>query len=98
MALPAPRRPDMPGPQPVEATKVSEAPPAGGQVAALLRGTSGEIGDQLFKFAMFLCGLAVLAMLGLIVYELVLGSGSSWRAWPGPRWGGQRLAKPRGVV
>ena len=47
----------------------------------MLRGTSGEIGDQLFKFAMFLCGLAVLAMLGLIVYELVLRSGSSWRAF-----------------
>jgi len=65
----------MPGPQPVEATKVSEPPPAGGQAAALLRKASGEIGDQLFKFAMFLCGLAVLAMLGLIVYELALRSG-----------------------
>src|SRR4029077_4863486 len=46
-----------------------------------LRGSSGEIGDRLFKFAMLLCGLAVLAMLVLIGYELLAGSGRSWPAF-----------------
>ena len=64
----------MPAPQPVEVTKVSSLPPAGKQAAPFLSGISGEIGDQIFKFAMLLCGLAVLATLVLIVYELVLRS------------------------
>ena len=71
----------MRGPQPVEATKVSDFPPARGHAASLLRGATGEIGDRLFKFAMLLCGLAVLATLGLIVYELMLRSGPSWHAF-----------------
>ena len=45
------------------------------------RGTTGESGDRVFRFAMLLCGLAVLAMLALIVYELVLRSGPSWHAF-----------------
>jgi phosphate transport system permease protein len=81
MAFSALPRPDMLAPQPVEATKVSNLPPAGKHPAPPLRGTSGETGDRLFKFAMLLCGLAVLAMLGLIVYELVLRSGPSWHAF-----------------
>ena len=71
----------MPTRQPVEVTKVSSLPPTGKQTEPLLRGRSGETGDRVFKFAMVLCGLAVLAMLGLIVYELVLRSGPSWHAF-----------------
>jgi phosphate transport system permease protein len=71
----------MPTPQPVEATKVSGLPPTGGEVAPFLRGTSGETGDRIFKFAMLVCGLAVLAILVLIVYELMLRSGPSWHAF-----------------
>jgi phosphate transport system permease protein len=71
----------MPVPQPVEATKVSSLPPAGKQVAPTLGRISGETGDHVFKFAMLLCGLAVLATLGLIVYELILRSGPSWHAF-----------------
>ena len=44
-------------------------------------GSDGEAGDQVFKFAMLLCGLAVLGTLVLIVYELVLRSGPSWHAF-----------------
>ena len=40
-----------------------------------------EIGDPIFQFAMLLCGLAVLGLLVLIVYELVLHSGPSWHAF-----------------
>jgi phosphate transport system permease protein len=71
----------MPAPQPVEATKVMDLRPAGKQPAPRLHGSSGETGDRLFKFAMLLCGLAVLATLALIVYELVLRSGPSWHAF-----------------
>ena len=44
-------------------------------------GKTSELGDQVFKFAMLMCGCAVLATLGLIVYELVLRSGPSWHAF-----------------
>src|ERR1039457_2263674 len=81
MAIPARRRPDMPAPQPVEASKVSGLSQEGRQAAPLLHGTSSETGDQVFKFTMLLCGLAVLATLFLIVYELVLRSGPSWHAF-----------------
>ncbi len=71
-------RPDMPGPHPVEATKVTSvnalAPP-------LLHASSGEIPDRIFKAAMTACGFAVLGILVLIVYELVSRSGLSWHAF-----------------
>ena len=79
MANPALPRPDMPGPQPVEQTKVTAAPE---QAAALLLHVSGgEIPDRIFKGAMTACGLAVMAVLVLIVYELVIRSGLSWHAF-----------------
>jgi phosphate transport system permease protein len=46
-----------------------------------LRGQTGETADRIFYFLMLLCGLAVLATLGLIVYQLVLRSGLSWHAF-----------------
>src|SRR5579863_4848903 len=79
MAMPAPLRPDTSAPQPIEPTKVSgyQTDPRG----AFLRGSTGETGDLIFKFAMLLCALAVLATLALIVYQLVLRSGPSWHAF-----------------
>ncbi|MFY9682720.1 MAG: phosphate ABC transporter permease subunit PstC [Candidatus Sulfotelmatobacter sp.] len=88
MAFSALPRPNMPAPQPVEATKVSSLPPAGQQAQPSLRGTRGEIGDRVFKAAMLLCGLAVLATLVLIVYELMLRSGPSWHAFGFKFFGG----------
>ncbi len=61
--------------------RLASLPPAGRQAEPFLRGSRGETGDQVFKVAMLLCGLAVLATLGLIVYELVLRSGPSWHAF-----------------
>jgi phosphate transport system permease protein len=78
MANPALPRPDMPGPQPVEQTKVTSVPM---QPAPLLRTSSGEVPDRLFKGAMTACGLAVLGVLGLIIYELTLRSGLSWHTF-----------------
>src|SRR5580692_2631723 len=80
MALPARPRPDMPSPQPIESTKVSGLSSARRSPAHFFR-ASGESGDQVFKFAMLLCGLAVLGTLVLIVYELLLRSGPSWHAF-----------------
>src|SRR5271163_1093176 len=47
----------------------------------LLRGEVSEIPDAVFGWAMRLCGLAVVALLGLIVYQLVVGSQLSWHAF-----------------
>ncbi|HTT24806.1 MAG TPA: phosphate ABC transporter permease subunit PstC [Candidatus Sulfotelmatobacter sp.] len=71
-------RPDMSGPQPIAATKVT----ANVIKAKPLLGTSGgETGDRVFQSAITASGLAVLGVLGLIVYELVLRSGQSWHAF-----------------
>jgi len=78
MANPAFPRPDMSGPQPVAAAKVTadavEAKP-------LLRTSGGETSDRVFRSAITVCGLAVLGVLGLIVYELVVRSELSWHAF-----------------
>src|SRR6202167_5150855 len=46
-----------------------------------LHGKVSEIPDVVFGWAMRLCGLAVVALLGLIVYQLVVGSQLSWHAF-----------------
>jgi phosphate transport system permease protein len=77
--MPAPPRPNMALPQPIEETKLSQV--STGRKMSILSGSSGEIGDRIFKFVMLLCGLAVLGTLVLIVYQLVLRSGPSWHAF-----------------
>ncbi len=69
----------MPGPQPVEGTKVSSVPER--RATPLLQAGGGEVPDRIFQTAMTLCGLAVLGVLVLIVYELLSGSGLSWHAF-----------------
>jgi phosphate transport system permease protein len=49
--------------------------------APLLQGKVNELPDVLFGWAMRLCGLAVVVLLGLIVYQLVVGSELSWHAF-----------------
>src|SRR5260370_30883856 len=78
MANPAFPRPDMPGPQPVDGTKVTSEPAH--RAAPLLQTSGGEVPDRIFQSAMTLCGLAVLGVLVLIVRELISGSGLSWHA------------------
>lgn len=77
MANPAFSRPDMPGPQPIAATNVAGAV----RSAPLLRTPGGEVQDRVFRSAITACGLAVLGVLVLIVYELVVRSGLSWHAF-----------------
>src|ERR1700757_3604570 len=78
MANRASSRPDMPGPQPVAATKVTSMT---AQVAPLRKASSGELPDRLFRSAITACGLSVLALLVLIVYELMSRSSLSWHAF-----------------
>ncbi len=76
----------MPGPQPVEDAKVT--PESAHRIAPLLHASSGEVPDRIFKAAMTICGLAVLAVLVLIVSELISGSGLSWHAFGFKFFGG----------
>ena len=69
----------MPGAQPVEQTKVTAVPAH--LAGPLVRASGGEAPDRIFRYAMTACGLAVLGVLGLIIYELMLGSGLSWHAF-----------------
>jgi len=70
----------MSGPQPIERavvmpnTQVAHASP-------LLAAPRGETPDRVFRAAMTMCGVAVLGILGLIIYELALRSGLSWHAF-----------------
>jgi len=79
MAIPASPRPDMPGPQPVETKTVTSVQAS--QAALLLPASSGEVPDRIFRAAMTACGLAILGVLALIVYELTARSGLSWHAF-----------------
>ena len=54
----------------------------------MLRASSGEVPDRIFKSAMTACALAVLGVLVLIIYELVSGSGLSWHAFGFKFFGG----------
>ncbi|MCU1297683.1 MAG: phosphate transporter rane protein 1, PhoT family [Acidobacteriaceae bacterium] len=75
-ALGAPR---LPGPQPGAKSEVAlslevNAPP-------LRSSRYSPLGDQIFTWAMLACGLCVLALVGLIIYELVTKSSNSWHAF-----------------
>lgn len=72
-------RPDMHRPQPVDAPKVRSVTES--RSTLLLQASSGEIPDRVFQYAMTACGLAVLAVLALIVYELIARSDLSWHAF-----------------
>src|SRR5437879_2747461 len=87
MANPAFQRPDTPGPETVEPAKLTSAQrlPRG----VPWRQTSSEIPDYIFKFAIICCGLAVVGILGLIVYELILRSGPSWHGFGFKFFGGR---------
>src|ERR1700758_3252278 len=78
MANRASPRPDMPGPQPVSTTKVTSMT---ARVAPVQTAAGGELPDRVFRAAITACGLSVLALLVLIVYELMSRSSLSWHAF-----------------
>ncbi len=69
----------MKGPQPVVRLGVAED--QNGQAGPLTNTGTSEIADRLFYIAMLGCGLFVLLLVGLIVYELLTKSGLSWHAF-----------------
>jgi phosphate transport system permease protein len=75
-ALGAPR---LPGPQPVAKAEVVSG--TGAQSEPLITAGNSHIADRLFYFAMLSCGLCVLGLVGLIVYELSTKSSLSWHAF-----------------
>ncbi len=74
-ALGAPR---LTGPQPVPKKEVTDEE---AQAVPLLNPVGSEVADRLFSWAMLACGLCVLALVGLIIYELVTKSQLSWHAF-----------------
>jgi phosphate transport system permease protein len=72
-------RPSFSAPEPGRTSRAAlklEAKPA-----SLLQGSVSEIPDQLFGWTMRLCGLAVVALLAMIVWELVVRSELSWHTF-----------------
>src|SRR6202035_5579169 len=75
-ALGAPR---LTGPQPIAKSEVVAASEV--QAELLLKAGNSHVADSIFHFAMLACGLCVLALVGLIIYELMSGSRLSWHAF-----------------
>jgi phosphate transport system permease protein len=75
-ALGAPR---LTGPQPVPGQAVAGS--AGSEIQALITASDSRRADAGFFWAMLACGLSVLALVGLIVYELMTKSSLSWHAF-----------------
>ncbi len=69
----------MKGPQPVAKLEVAQYPK--GQIPPLTNTGTSVIADRFFYFAMLSCGLFVLVLVGLIIYELITKSGLSWHAF-----------------
>ncbi len=75
-ALGAPR---LSGPQPLPEHAVASDSKA--QVQPLINAGDSRWADNIFFCAMLACGLSVLALVGLILYELVAKSSLSWHAF-----------------
>jgi phosphate transport system permease protein len=75
-ALGAPR---LKGPQPVAKLEVIQEP--GIQAPPLANTGNSELADRFFHGAMLSCGLFVLVLVALILYELLTKSGLSWHAF-----------------
>ncbi|HTR64667.1 MAG TPA: phosphate ABC transporter permease subunit PstC [Terriglobales bacterium] len=69
----------MPGPQPV--AKPELAAEAKAAAAPLIKAGSTRVADEIFRYAMLCCGLCVLGIVGIIVYELMTKSSLSWHAF-----------------
>ncbi len=66
----------MPGPQPIAQQEV-----AADQTAPIVTGSYSPLADTVFRYAMLACGLCILGLVGLIVFELVTKSSLSLHAF-----------------
>ncbi|MDP9158682.1 MAG: phosphate ABC transporter permease subunit PstC [Acidobacteriota bacterium] len=73
----APQR--LTGPQPVDGTNPTVS--AEVEVAPLLRSKGSQAADTVFYLAMLACGLTVLALVGVILYQLITKSDLSWHSF-----------------
>jgi len=71
--------PHLPGPQPVVKSEVAVDGKV--QTRPLAEAGDSRIADNVFSLAMLACGLSVLALVVLIVYELISKSNLSWHAF-----------------
>ncbi|HZP62775.1 MAG TPA: phosphate ABC transporter permease subunit PstC [Terriglobales bacterium] len=69
----------MSGPQPVAKAEVLTASRT--RVQPLIKAGNSRLSDGFFRLAMLACGVCVLALVVLIVYELVTKSNLSWHAF-----------------
>jgi phosphate transport system permease protein len=75
-ALGAPR---LPGPQPVAKSEVTAA--GADRAQPLIKAGTSHISDAIFHYAMLACGVCVLVLVALIIYQLVDKSSLSWHAF-----------------
>lgn len=68
--------PHLPGPQPIAKSEVAST-----SQAPLVTAKYNQFADSAFHIAMLACGLTVLALVVLIVYQLVTKSALSWHAF-----------------
>ena len=71
--------PGLTGPQPVPKEVVTAGSAA--QTGPLIHAGDSRVADRAFYFAMLGCALSVIAIVGLIVYELITKSKLSWHAF-----------------
>jgi phosphate transport system permease protein len=71
--------PQLPGPQPVAKQEVAGETRIATE--ALIKTGGSEVTDAIFRYAMLACGLCVLALVGVIIYQLVTNSHLSWHAF-----------------
>jgi phosphate transport system permease protein len=71
--------PRVPGPQPTAKSEVVSISKA--RTAPLIKAGTSHVTDQIFYLAMLGCGLCVLGLVGLIVYELITKSSLSLHAF-----------------
>ena len=71
--------PGLTGPQPLPKEVVAAGTAA--QAEPLIKAGDSRVADRVFYFAMFACASSVIAIVGLIVYELVTKSNLSWHAF-----------------
>ena len=69
----------MTGPQPVASSGVKST--SATRVSPLVNAGDGRLADRMFAVVIFVCAATVLAILGLIVYELLIRSQLSWHAF-----------------
>jgi len=70
----------LPGPQPV-ANEAVVSDDAQAQAEPPIKGGGGQVADRIFYFTMLACGLCILGLVAVIVYELISKSQLSWHAF-----------------